>query len=441
MEGGSSTPLYSGNYLANNTDLVVVCVNYRLGAFGFFYNGNQFPGNLGLLDQIAGLQWVQKNIANFGGDPNNVTIFGQSAGAMSIANLLLSPKATGLYHRAILESDPLTLSLNTQSSIQHLSTNFAVKLGCAITNVSCLQSTSMQNIITAQVASIQLIKSAPLQMAVPWQPYIDGKLLLAQPLPSFIAGKYNQVPIMIGNVESEGVMFVYSAFTSPLSVFDFDTMIDVIYGLSASKVKKMYPIPADSKNDTRPTLALLTTHYLFACPIRNASRYMAKNANLYRYHFDHVFSFDPWGPNYAFCAKKCCHGSELAYVFNSAPLAGYQWDSGETVLAKLVSSHWGNFATSGDPNKPVPVVTQWPIFSPQEDNVMHYMTPVSDVETDYLTDYCNFWDSIGYYFGTYSTAPQSHRRQSKNPNEDENSTPLSIGARRLLERFAKRVRV
>lgn len=401
VQGGSSTVLYNGVAPANATDVVIVVVNYRLGALAFFLN-NQLEGNLGIQDQTMALLWVQKNIQAFGGDPSAVTIYGQSAGGSSVACQMVSPAANGLFQAAIMESNPILLTLNTKKEMTSISQTFAQLSGCSYEDLNCLRALNLSAVITAQSGARQVTFLHPLWAFQPWQPYVDGKVISGQPMELFKTGKYHQVPFMVGNVQDEGWLFIFSVFTSNLTGVEYKAIVDFVFLSDAAKVLTLYPPPPKGE-DARPTLAVLGTDYIWVCPTRNVSRYMSALHPLYRYHFDHVLSFDPWGPNFAFCIDKCCHGSELPFVFNSAPLGGFSWDTDEAVLANYMVGNWGNFATNANPNTPYPVELQWPAFTQQNDQDMHFMTPQSAIEKGYRSQYCDLFDSIGYNHGVTAT--------------------------------------
>jgi len=191
--GCSSQSLFWGDYFANTTDVIFVSFNYRLSALGFLYTGNDITGNYGILDQILALQWVKANIQNFGGDPNNILLFGQSAGAMSIAIHLTSPYsfANRYFHKAILESDPFTIQYRTpQESMQYAET-FAIYLGCFVNDTKCLRSKSATQIIEA--ASITfVIPRKFFSELLQWEPTVDGVLVLDQPLNLLRSGTFSQ---------------------------------------------------------------------------------------------------------------------------------------------------------------------------------------------------------------------------------------------------------
>jgi len=404
-QGGTSTPLYNGIQLANTTEVIVVTVNYRLGALGFFTNNNGVQGNFAIQDQTFGLQWVQKNIASFGGNPNNVTIFGQSAGGTSVAAHMVSPPAKGLFSSAIMESNPLALYLKTPETARRLSSRFAEFLNCTANDLKCLRSVDVPSILQAQIDAIKVDPLSVLQAFMPWQPYVDGQIITAQPMDAFVkTGQYNAVPMMLGSVNDEGVMFIDAAFPEPVGYVEYKAFILLIFGPgNAKQIEQMYPVAPSQYNDTRPVLSTMGTDYIFACPNRNITRSMTNriattNAPVYLYHFDHILSFNPWGPNYTECTTNVCHGSELPFVFGSAPYGGYQWGPGEAELSAQMEYNWGNFATSGNPNAPFPPTVTWPQYNTAADQDILFATP-SSVESNYRKQYCDFWDTIGYHWG------------------------------------------
>merc|ERR1712137_68197 len=403
IQGGTGTILYNADFISNNTGVIVVNVQYRLGALGFFYNGN-VTGNFGILDQTMAMQWVKDNIDAFGGDPSRVTIWGQSAGGSSVACHLISPPSKHLMSAAAMDSNPITLNLNSVKQAEQISSRFAQLLGCDENDLECLRQSSISDILNAQNNAIEIYPLHPLNAFMPWQPMVDGDLIPLQPLDAFANGQYNHVPFISGNVNDEALMFIDSAFPNPVPYSEYLAVIGVIFGPVAPQVLAEYPVPADQMNDTRPTMTTLGTDYIFTCPLRRALRQMANDSvDVYYYHFDHAFTnFDPWGPDYPECVGYVCHGSELPYIFNSAEIGsfytGYKWSQSEAELAAHISTAWGNFATSGTPNSPKQVSPQWPLYNQDTDQDMKWATP-SSVETGYLQSYCDFWDTLGYTWG------------------------------------------
>lgn len=402
IQGGSGTVLYNGDYLCNVSKVVTVVIQYRLGALAYFLN-DQTNGNLAILDQQLALKWVQNNIAAFGGDPSRVTIFGQSAGGDSVAIHLTAPSSKEYYRSAVMQSNPITLNLNSRRIASDLSKRFAANLTCEYNDMDCLRAQSTDDILAAQNNAISISLLHPLNAFMPWQPFVDGDLIPQQPREALNTGNYNHVPFMAGTVNDEGRMFIYEAFKDPLPYEEYVAIIGIIFTDDAPKVLNQFPVPDDQKNDTRDFMSTIGTQYIFTCPVRQVVRNMTKNNPVYYYHFNHYFTnFNPWGPQYPMCIDYVCHGSELAYVFNTAEIGnvvtGYYWSDSEAQLASFTSIAWGNFAQSGNPNTPTPQSVNWPAYSISSDQDMDLATPPA-LETGYLQSECDFWDSIGYHHG------------------------------------------
>ncbi|MDP2437720.1 MAG: carboxylesterase family protein [archaeon] len=339
-----------------------------------------------------------------------MTIFGQSAGAMSVAAHLVSPPAAGLFQAAILESNPLTIAWSNEENALAMADKFAVALNCTAGNTACLRAAKVSDILVAQVKAIRIDPTGPLQAFVPWLPWVDGKVIAGQPLTLFATGDYSQVPIQIGTVQSEGVLFVYSGFPTPIPNPEYVVIITGLFQIHAPAVLSRYA--CTNHTDCRPTMSRLATDYVFACPSRNATRNMIKyNPKAYMYHFDHLINADGnntniWGPNFAECQYQICHGSELPYVFNSLelPPSPYVWGPGELAFSHSMATYWGNFGNSHSPNSPNAVPTTWPIYTTASDTYlrMYYDNQVNfPLEQGYLQSACDYWDTIGYGWGTF----------------------------------------
>jgi carboxylesterase type B len=212
-QGGSMTYLYDGSTIARTTSTIVVITNYRLGALGFIVN-DAFPsGNFGFLDQQFALQWVQRNIASFGGDRNSVTIFGQSAGGTSTTSHMISPQSKGLFHRAIVESNPVGLDLNTLETQRRYSDSFAKFAGCdgvGAQLTACMLNLTVPQILAAQEKTQRQVDiSAPIYIFYPWTPTIDGNVIPGQPITLFQKGLFNPVDFVLGNVHDEAWLFIW----------------------------------------------------------------------------------------------------------------------------------------------------------------------------------------------------------------------------------------
>jgi cholinesterase len=422
-QGGSATPLYDGYFLANKSEVVTVVPNYRLGALAFFKNSG-VKGNLATRDQTAVLRWVQRNIAAFGGDPQSVTIFGQSAGGSSVACHMLSPDAQGLFHAGIMESNPVTLYLKTPKQTAALSAAFAKYLDCDFEDTACLRNRTAAQIVEAQNSVITIDPSAPISVFMPWQPTADGELITGQPMIEFPKGNYNRVPFMLGNVDQEGLLFIYTALPKGLTPAQYRQIVTYVFGLRHAKtVLDMYPVP-EGATDARPQLSVLGTDYIWACSHRNISRYMSDFAPLWLWHYDHVMSFNPWGPNFSECADAVCHGAELPFVFNTAIFSSnfshgvynFTFTPAEDELTSLLSSQFGNFAHTHNPNQgPTAHSLQWTQYTAQNDVRIRWQTPHSTTETGYRKQQCDTFDTIGYWHGNqlFNSIAQLSREQFK----------------------------
>jgi len=303
-----------------------------------------------------------------------------------------------------MESNPLTLYLKSKAETDALSEEFAKYLGCGWEDTACLHNKTADEIVTAENAVIKINPIGPIQVFMPWQPTADGTYITGQPMIEFPAGRYNRVPFMLGTVDQEALIFLYTALPNGLTPKQYREIIYFVFRGAAPKVLKMYPV-AENVTDARPQFTVLGTDYIWACSHRNVSRYMSQYAPLWRWHFDHVMSFDPWGPDYQECADAVCHGSELPFVFNTPSFSfelgyNYSFTQQELVLSNQISTQFGNFATTHSPNNgPSIQALFWPQFTTANDYDIKWQTPASYIESGYRKAQCDFWDTIGYFYG------------------------------------------
>lgn len=221
MQGAAGMSLYDGREIAAKHGIVVVTINYRLGALGFLATGPE-TGNFGILDQRVAMQWVQRNIAAFGGNPDLVTLAGQSAGGVSVATHLVAPKSKGLFHRAIIESDPGSLRLKQASDQTVTANRFADAAGCgSASQMDCLRALSVDEVLSAQKASQgKLILDHILDVFLPWTPNVGGSEVPAEPLNGIDSGDWNAMPLMV-RADAVGALCVACAVcgvVAPLAV-------------------------------------------------------------------------------------------------------------------------------------------------------------------------------------------------------------------------------
>eukprot|EP00029_Vermamoeba_vermiformis_P012182 TRINITY_DN69_c0_g1_i1.p1 TRINITY_DN69_c0_g1~~TRINITY_DN69_c0_g1_i1.p1 ORF type:complete len:524 (-),score=111.34 TRINITY_DN69_c0_g1_i1:32-1603(-) len=397
-QGTATTDLYNGGYMVNRSNVILVTTNYRLGVLGWVATGTM-KGNYGFQDQIAALQWVQRNIANFGGDPTQVTIFGESAGATSIGAHLISSKSTGLFSRAIIESFPATLPMKTWEDARKIGRLFLGNLSCSDGDMGCLRSKSVNDILVAQnkVAN-HLPILHPLQLFMPWTPVINGIDFTNDMWTAVSSGNFNKVPLLIGTVSEEALMFVYLAAPNmKINDAEYIAAVGYLFTSDSPKVLLEYP-PTPVFGDKRPALGALGTDYIFTCPTRYWTGLItANNVPTWIYQFTHPSSVDFWQPTYPFCVGHVCHGVELPFLFNTLQLFNMQPTPQEVQMSNAMIDYWTNFAKTGNPNKPAPV-QYWPQFDYTSFNSLDINTPISVVQ-GLKKNKCDFWDGIGYFDG------------------------------------------
>jgi acetylcholinesterase/cholinesterase len=412
--------LYDGSHFARDHGVVVVSINYRLGALGFLYTGEdnatQLTGNFGLRDQRAAMQWVQANIAAFGGDPARVTIFGQSAGGASVGAHLNMAASKGLFHAAVMESNPIGLPFRTAKKYPDFSKVVAKKAGCktglfkAAPIEECLRGKSADAVVAAQAeAQNDLVAELGefLSLFQPFSPVVGTDELPVQTLDGLLAGAVHDVPILLGSVRQEGVIFIYEAFAGAEPILEEAALLELVYGVADTpKIQKQYPMPQSAKDakDARNHTALFATDSLFHCALRHAALSLAARTTAgtrlsptYLYHFDHVISFGAkfWDPTSPICVDTVCHAEELPFVFNpdlSAINATFTAD--EATLAASMQTYWSNFARDGRPGANGALA--WPPLDAAEKAMRFTTDPANSIDTGRYADKCAFWDKLGY---------------------------------------------
>lgn len=354
--GASNLGLYNGRNLAER-GVVVVNFNYRLGPFGFLAHpelSDESPhgvsGNYGLLDQIAALAWVRDNIAAFGGDPGNVTIFGESAGGASVCDLMSTPLSEGLFHRAIVESGGFlgmgmpTGEENTLDNAEEVGEKIVKELGVEDADdvLAAMRAKTAEELLEA----VSKQKSALGMMNL--GPVVDGYVLPENPAAVFAAGKQRAVPLLIGTNATEGAYFA----PSDLTVDQYRLMVGFMYGDHSAEALALYP--AETQEQVRPAFVRLMTEMGFTAPSLFAAACMGKVGEpAYFYQFTMVSSDERLKGLGSF------HGMEIVYVFGNAESV-HQVTPREvdTALSETMMTYWTNFAATGNPNGEG--VPEWP---------------------------------------------------------------------------------
>eukprot|EP00049_Salpingoeca_infusionum_P011927 m.210897 g.210897 ORF g.210897 m.210897 type:complete len:568 (-) comp15054_c0_seq8:232-1935(-) len=396
--GGSSFFVYDGAAMADIGQAIVVTTNYRLGAIGFSGSAalkGESPvgttGNYGLQDQRMALEWVQANIEAFGGDKDNVLLFGESAGAGSVTNHVVLPHSKNLFKRACMESGPpadwSSASMNdTQAHWKRMTDFFNCTNTDADAEVACMRQVSPKDLFAHE-------EDLP-NHVLDWQPTEDGYEMTE---PIEIMWKNGMInpnvkQVLLGTNQDEGSEFL-SHIKPSANVSDYETWLNNFFTQPlAAKVLAKYPA-------TTASTPFLTASRVFgdaamACPARRAARWLtAAGIPTYLYHFTRQLEiFQMFRPGYG-----VPHTAEVPVVFRSKLAL---WGEGELEMSDAVVSYWTNFAATGNPNKPgpnnpnaKPVNVTWPLYTSTGNDYLQIDTPITP-QKSYLGDFCHLWDIV-----------------------------------------------
>lgn len=391
---GNTTQYDSPSQLVRDGDVIVAIPNYRVGSFGFLAlpelaaESGGATGNQGIEDQQFALRWVRDNIAAFGGDPSNVTIFGESAGGMSVCTHLASPRSAGLFHKAIVQSGPCSRSPLVPPSREVAFARgaaFAEEMGCGDGpgRLACLRSLPVDRLLGSATHSFTSPNAT-------WTPVVDGVVLTDTPEGALRAGASADVPILLGSNSEEGGTFVV--------LFDYAAGRVPTAESVAASVREVYPEDADAILATYPVAAYPTpadalsavwTDSLFACPtVVTADAARAGGARVWQYRFTDA-PLAPSGP----LLPGAFHAADVPYLFSRLGGIPVPWTGSAAALADRMKRTWATFAHTGDPNGPG--LPAWPDSGASGHPALQIdrdrAEPVTDVADVHR---CGFWAGV-----------------------------------------------
>ncbi|MBO0802529.1 MAG: carboxylesterase family protein [Nocardiopsaceae bacterium] len=364
---------------------IVVTINYRLGALGFLADSALAStpggpaGDYGLMDQQAALRWVHDNIQGFGGNPRNVTLFGESAGGASTLSQLVSPEASGLFQRAIVESGTYDLTQQSQASAESAGAAFAAKVGCSTDTAACLRALPVSTILANENPT-------------GYEPTLDNAVLPQSIGTALASGQFSHVPVAIGTNHDEYRLFVglsEEEGNPPVTASNYVAAISTVLGVPASTAATIadeyplsdYPSPAVA-------LGAVGTDAIFACHALTAEDDLSKYVPTYAYEFNDENAPDRYLPSYGF-PYGAAHAFELQYLFDlsNTPYPGVL-SAPQRLLSQAMTRDWVNLARTGAP------AADWPRFTAADQRTLSLVPPRPQLETNYAAaHHCSFWNA------------------------------------------------
>jgi para-nitrobenzyl esterase len=384
--GAASEPRQDGERLAEK-GVVVVSFNYRLGVFGFFAypdlgkeSGRNSAGNYGLLDQDAALKWVQANIANFGGDPRSVTIFGESAGSFSVSALMASPLTEGLFKRAIGESGayfgttlhPASLSASEAQGKRFADSNGAHTL------------TELRAKPAADLLAMSLKEKR-----IYFSPNLDGYFLPEDVYSIYASGKQRHVPLLAGWNADEGSYLEFFEKDAPTAQ-NYVARLHERFGSKADQLLKAYPASNDEQAK-RSAQDLMGDQFIAYSTWKWLEMQGSTGASpVYRYRFDEAPPADPSDPLSA--SRGAYHSAEIEFVFEALSSKKLPWRAQDRKLSETIATYWSNFAKTGNPNSAG--LPHWPEYSKENGYPVMHLSAEPHAASDQLRGRYELLDSM-----------------------------------------------
>lgn len=391
-ESANGTSIYFGKNMADRSNVVIVTIQYRLGALGYMVHpgleaesSNGKAGNYGVLDQVLALQWVKNNIHLFGGDTTNITVFGESAGGVNAGNLLLNPNATGLYHKVIIQSavPNLTAYTDIKNKSVSLVNSFAQATGTDAQKIAYMRSLPPDSLVKGDESPMA---GGLLQLS--WGPVMDGQLFTQFPLQALANGNYNKVPVMIGSNGDEMSTSAPPIVTPAMVTALVNARVPLAY---RSQVLALYP-PGNNNTEARKSYVDILSDGQFNASVRRVARCLSNNQTepVWNYFFTHAHTLPQLAPFGAY------HGIELLYVFNTFENSqigtGPLFKPADDSVQHNSRLYWTNFARTGNPNGSA--LVNWPEFVNGQDCYLELKATPIGTQCKLREQKFDLWDAI-----------------------------------------------
>lgn len=397
MAGG--TQFYYGKNMAERGNAVVVTIQYRLGPLGFLVhpglepeNTNGVSGNYAVLDQILALKWVKNNIANFGGDPSKVMIFGQSGGGLDVGNLLSTPLAAGLFQRACIQSAmPVVDDYNNSKSEGIAFVDSFTTTGTAIQKIAYMRTLPADTVVKYETPPVN---GGAVGLA--WQPVVDNVVFTAKPFQSFQSGNFNKVPLIIGSTSEEMSL---SAPSTVLPAYVTALIAASVPLTLRPQASILYPAGTNNTQAKQSYIGILTDAQ-FTSTTRRTAQCISQNQTepVWRYFFTYKHTVS------ALAALGSYHGMELFYVFNNWENAtlgkGLLFKPQDDSVQKLMLNYWVNFANTGNPNGSG--LVNWPKYKSSTDCYLEIKATPDGSQCGLRTAQSDLWDNVAGFAGCTS---------------------------------------
>lgn len=364
VTGSGSTPFYDATQFVKRGEIIVVTLNYRLGPFGFMHLsplGESFVSNAGLLDQIAALEWVKENISEFGGDPGAVTVFGESAGSMSIAALMAMPKAKGLFQQAIMQS----------GASQHMPAEQAAQVTAGMLQILGVASDEIHKLKTLPAEQLlaageRIKEQTGAGLAMLFQPVVDQSTLPKSPIQAIEDGDAQDIRLLIGTNLDEGALFIRPG-TEVMNDGDVVRAMEMMTGIQdGHEIASQYPKTIDGQAQ------LMTDIFFWRSSVQFAAA-QSKYAPVYMYRFDWTLEGHP-------LLNKAIHAGEIAFVFHNLEFLtslGITPSDSMQELASSMQDAWIAFAKGGVPEAED---HNWPPYSTEDRSTIVFNTNIEVIQ-------------------------------------------------------------